>query len=163
MKTLPAYLRGISRVVVDAAVADSPVARRVGERLPHLKAEVLAEGEALSSGLAREDILYLKQYRGRFLRYCPGTSHYRCCGYQIIHIGENCPLRCSYCILQAYFQDRVLKVWANQDDLWRELDQAGKTLDGSRTTSIQDRSTTLDLSSRQTCGYRPRNSIRSRL
>ena len=124
MKTLPAYLRGISRVVVDAAVADSPVARRVGERLPHLKAEVLGEGEALSSGLAREDILYLKQYRGRFLRYCPGTSHYRCCGYQIIHIGENCPLRCSYCILQAYFQDRVLKVWANQDDLWRELDQA---------------------------------------
>lgn len=124
MKNLPSHLHGISRVVVDASVAESPVALRVRERLPHLKAEILPEGAALSPGLAREDILYLKRYRGRFLRHCPGTSHYRCCGYQIIHIGENCPLRCSYCILQAYFHDRVLKVWANQDDLWSELDQA---------------------------------------
>jgi len=57
------------------------------------------------------------------MRFCPGTSRYHCCGYRIIHIGENCPLRCSYCILQAYFQDRVLKVWANQQDLYRELKQ----------------------------------------
>jgi spore photoproduct lyase len=120
---VPAHLQGISRVVVDAAVADSVVAGRVRERLPHLQMEILPEGQTLSPGLAREDILYLRNYKGRFLRHCPGTSHYRCCGYQIIHIGENCPLRCSYCILQAYFQDRVLKVWANQDDLWRELDE----------------------------------------
>jgi spore photoproduct lyase len=132
VKALPAYLRSISRVVVDAAVAQSPVARRVGERLPHLTAEILSEGETLSPGLAREDILYLKRYRGRFLRHCPGTSHYRCCGYQIVHIGENCPLRCSYCILQAYFQDRVLKVWANQDDLRLELDQAFRANPGRR-------------------------------
>ena len=124
MTALPAYLHGISRVVVDAAVAGSTIARRVRERLPHLEPEILDDGQSLTPGLAREDILYLKHYRGRFLRHCPGTSHYRCCGYQIIHIGENCPLRCSYCILQAYFQDRVLKVWANQDDLWSELEQA---------------------------------------
>jgi len=121
--TLPVHLQGITRVVVDAAVAESVVAGRVRERLPHLRAEILPEGQTLSPGLAREDILYLRNYKGRFLRHCPGTSHYRCCGYQIIHIGENCPLRCSYCILQAYFQDRVLKVWANQNDLWEELDE----------------------------------------
>jgi len=132
MTTLPVHLQGITRVVADAAVAGSPVAVRVQERLPQLQLEVLDEGQALEPGLAREDILYLKQYRGRFLRHCPGTSHYRCCGYQIIHIGENCPLRCSYCILQAYFQDRVLKVWANQDDLWRELEQAFSAQPGRR-------------------------------
>jgi spore photoproduct lyase len=132
MSSLPAYLHGISRVVVDAAVVESTVARRVRERLPHLTAEILPEGEILSAGLEREDVLYLKRYRGRFLRHCPGTSHYRCCGYQIIHIGENCPLRCSYCILQAYFHDRVLKVWANQDDLWSELDRAFSANPGLR-------------------------------
>lgn len=132
MTALPAHLHGISRVVVDEAVLDTPIARRVREKLPHLHPEILAEGQTLTPGLAREDILYLKQYRGRFLRHCPGTSHYRCCGYQIIHIGENCPLRCSYCILQAYFQDRVLKVWANQDDLWTELDQAFAAHPGRR-------------------------------
>ncbi len=68
-------------------------------------------------------VLYLKNYKGRFLRPCPGTSRYHCCGYQIIHIGENCPLQCTYCILQAYFQDRVLKIWANQQDLFQELEE----------------------------------------
>jgi spore photoproduct lyase len=124
MTALPTHLQGISRVVIDAAVDDSPIARRVRERLPHIEPEILDQGQSLTPGLAREDILYLKRYQGRFLRHCPGTSHYRCCGYQIIHIGENCPLRCSYCILQAYFQDRVLKVWANQEDLWGELERA---------------------------------------
>lgn len=132
MTVLPTHLQGISRVVVDAAVAGSTIAARVRERLPHLRQETLQEGETLAAGLAREDILYLKRYRGRFLRHCPGTSHYRCCGYQIVHIGENCPLRCSYCILQAYFQDRVLKVWANQDDLRLELDQAFHASPGRR-------------------------------
>ena len=132
MTALPAHLHGISRVVVDEAVLDTPIACRVREKLPHLHPEILSEGQTLTPGLAREDILYLKKYRGRFLRHCPGTSHYRCCGYQIIHIGENCPLRCSYCILQAYFQDRVLKVWANQDDLWTELDQAFAAHPGRR-------------------------------
>ena len=124
MHALPTYLQGIARVVVDESVAQSVMARRVRLRLKGLPWTVLPEGQPLESGLTREDILYLKDYKGRFLRFCPGTSHYQCCGYQIIHIGENCPLRCSYCILQAYFQDRVLKVWANQDDLWSELDQA---------------------------------------
>ena len=132
MTGLPGYLRGIGRVVADQTVVSSPLALRVRERLPHLSWEILPEGRSLASGLERGDILYLKHYKGRFLRFCPGTSHYRCCGYQIIHIGENCPLRCSYCILQAYFQDRVLKVWANQDDLWTELDRAFTSEPGRR-------------------------------
>jgi spore photoproduct lyase len=132
MTVLPSHLRGISRVVMDASVTDTPVAGRIREKLPHLQPEILEEGQALTPGLAREDILYLKRYKGRFLRHCPGTSHYRCCGYQIVHIGENCPLRCSYCILQAYFQDRVLKVWANQQDLWDELARAFHANPGRR-------------------------------
>lgn len=120
---LPEYLQGIARVAVDAAVSASPMAHRVRERLPQAQWDILADGEHLEPGYVQEAVLYLKQYKGRFVRPCPGTSHYQCCGYQIIHIGENCPLRCSYCILQAYFQDRVLKVWANQDDLWQELER----------------------------------------
>lgn len=124
MTALPPHLQGISRVIADSSVLETPVAERVRKRLPGLSWDILEEGQAPPTGLPREDILYLKNYKGRFLRFCPGTTHYQCCGYQIIHIGENCPLRCSYCILQAYFQDRVLKVWANQEDLWAELDLA---------------------------------------
>ncbi len=120
MSDLPAYLAGITRVAVDKAVEGSSLTRRVQEKLPHLPVQFLEEDDLSWS---RPGTLYLKKYKGRFLRFCPGTSHYRCCGYRIIHIGENCPLQCSYCILQAYFQDNVLKVWANQDDLWAELER----------------------------------------
>ena len=91
MTTLPAYLAGISRVVVDEGVAASAMAARVRDRLPLLPWDVLPAGVGLEPGLT-DEILYLKEYRGRFLRPCPGTSHYHCCGYQIIHIGENCPI-----------------------------------------------------------------------
>ncbi|MFP4072211.1 MAG: radical SAM protein [Desulfovibrionales bacterium] len=126
---LPAHLRGISRVVVDETVQSSPLAARVRKRLSHLDWSVKPEGPLEDTG---ETVLYLKNYKGRFLKPCPGTSEYRCCGYRIVHIGENCPLSCSYCILQAYFQDRVLKVWANQDSLFKELETAFSKVPGKR-------------------------------
>ncbi|MCF8039372.1 MAG: radical SAM protein [Desulfohalobiaceae bacterium] len=113
-------IHNLHKVIVDPGVRNSPMAERVRSRLPEVECEVLEEGGQISSN-QDQAILYLKEYKGRFLRFCPGTKHYRCCGYRIIHIGENCPLNCSYCILKAYFQDRTLKIWANQEDLWREL------------------------------------------
>ncbi len=121
---LPEYLQAIKRVYVDEAVRDTPIAHRVREGLPQIPWKILEPGHNLDTIPGDGDSLYLKDYKGTFLRFCPGTRYYRCCGYRIIHIGENCPLKCSYCILQAYFQDPVLKVWANQEDLWQELDSA---------------------------------------
>jgi spore photoproduct lyase len=120
-REIPEHLRDIKRIIIDPEVAHSPLARRVRKRLPHLAAHILETGETphLDSS-----VLYLKNYRGKFLRFCPGTRSYRCCGYRIIHVGENCPLGCTYCILDSYFQDRSLKVWANQADLFAELEKA---------------------------------------
>ncbi|MBN2141485.1 MAG: radical SAM protein [Desulfovibrionaceae bacterium] len=120
-------VRGIDRVLVDESVRDSALARRVGQRLAGLGLdpswEVVPDG-SLEPAPGQGQLLRLKRFRGRFLRFCPGTRNYRCCGYRIIHIGENCPLSCSYCILKAYFQDQALRVWANQEDLFAELDRA---------------------------------------
>jgi spore photoproduct lyase len=104
-------------------VQNSPLASRVLNRLGQLPVSLVEPGHDPEPGDQPGQVLQLKEYKGRFLRFCPGTSHYRCCGYRIIHIGENCPLNCSYCILKAYFQDPVLKVWANQDRLFEELAQ----------------------------------------
>ena len=122
--TLPSYLRSLREVLVDPAVADTAMAHRVRQRLPSVPWTVLERDGALPERPVGQQTVYLKHYKGRFLRFCPGTRAYRCCGYRIVHIGENCPLSCTYCILQAYFQDRVLKVWANQEDLYTELDRA---------------------------------------
>ncbi|MFO7877802.1 MAG: radical SAM protein [Desulfovermiculus sp.] len=118
---LPPYLQTITQVWVDEEVRDAPLTRRVGQRLGHLPWTIVPSGQSFPE--AEGTVLYLKHYKGAFWRWCPGTKFYRCCGYRIIHIGENCPLNCSYCILKSYFQDAVLKVWANQEDLFVELDR----------------------------------------
>lgn len=118
---LPAFLSGISLLVAENAVADSPLALRIRRRLKEVPFLVVEDGTRLEQN--QGDTLFLRRYQGRFLRPCPGTRRYQCCGYRILHIGENCPLGCSYCILQAYFQDRVLKVWANQEELFVELEE----------------------------------------
>lgn len=127
MPDLPRHLRRIGHVFVDESMTDAPMTRRVRERLAQGgRADipwtvVPPDQDRVEFDRGETQALYLKEYKGKFLRFCPGTRAYHCCGYRIIHIGENCPMACSYCILQAYFQDRVLKIWVNQDALFREL------------------------------------------
>jgi spore photoproduct lyase len=66
-------------------------------------------------------ILYLTGYRGNLLKPCPGTPSYICCGYRILNIGINCPMDCSYCILQAYINQPYLRVFANLEERLNEV------------------------------------------
>lgn len=72
-------------------------------------------------------ILYITRNRGAVIRECPGTSHYTCCDYTILHTGTFCTMDCSYCILQAYFHPPVLQYFAGLDLLSRALDQVFAT------------------------------------
>ncbi len=128
MRELPIHLRGIDEIFMEQGLEDDPgcadIVQRVRSRLPDATCRVVKGGEISPEPVGEGHAVWLKRYKGQFLRFCPGTRHYRCCGYRIAHIGENCPVGCSYCILQAYFQDRLLKVWANQEDLYAELGKA---------------------------------------
>ena len=59
---------------------------------------------------------------GEFLKKCPGTNDYICCDYYIIDFAQNCPMDCTYCILQAYLNNPLMIVYANIDALFSELD-----------------------------------------
>ncbi len=67
-------------------------------------------------------ILYITRNKGAVVRPCPGTSHYTCCDYTILHTGTFCTMDCSYCILQAYFHPPVLQYFAGLDTFGKELD-----------------------------------------
>lgn len=111
----------ITALAVDAAVARSAMVARARAALPEAAVTVL-EPEALPPPAPNGGrTLHIKAHRGRFLRPCPATRSYRCCSYQIIHIGENCPMDCSYCILRAYFRDRTLSAFANTEAMFDEL------------------------------------------
>lgn len=119
----------ISKLFINRQVADHPVTRSIQSRL-QLPAETVRNVrqvyEAVSA--ARDPIrqgketLYLTRNRGAFLKKCPGTRHYTCCDYQILHIGSFCHMDCTYCVLQTYFHPPILQYFINHEDLMAELD-----------------------------------------
>lgn len=119
----------ISKLYIDRQIADTPTARSILTRL-NVPAEKVHRAqqvyEAVSSAQdpvkKGKEVLYLTRNKGAFIKKCPGTRHYTCCGYQILHIGTFCPMDCTYCILQSYFHPPILQYFVNHKDLLAELD-----------------------------------------
>ena len=109
-----------NRLIIEGGVADSPLVQRILSVLwdtPVSWVDRIQEDGATGNGL----VLEIVKFKGRFLKPCPGTRSYTCCGYQILHLGLQCPVGCSYCILQAYFPNRNLRLFANLDDVTKQL------------------------------------------
>ena len=121
----------IQQLFIDAACAQEPNTRRFAEALG-LKPTIIETSEALYPDIKSDtdpwrrgkQVLWLTHNKSTFLKDCPGTREYTCCGYKILHIGSYCTMDCSYCILQSYFHPPVLHFFTNHDDLFSELDQA---------------------------------------
>ncbi len=60
--------------------------------------------------------------RGKFIKPCPGTPGYVCCGYQIVNFAQGCTLGCTYCILSHYFQGATPVLFTNREKLFHELE-----------------------------------------
>lgn len=120
----------ISKIYIDRQVENTPPVQTVQERLG-IPAEVVSDATRVYREVAAapdpiqkgKQVLYLTRNQGSFIRKCPGTRHYTCCGYQILHIGTYCSMDCSYCILQSYFHPPVLQYFVNHRDMSAELDR----------------------------------------
>ena len=120
----------ISKLFIDRQVTDHPLTHAIQARLKvpfvtvenarQVHAAVASTADPIRSG---KETLYLTRNRGAFFKPCPGTRHYTCCDYQIMHIGTFCHMDCSYCILQTYFHPPILEYFVNHEDLMAELDQ----------------------------------------
>ncbi len=113
-------LRPPQKLIVAAEVAQSPLLAALCQRLPKVPITVVDHLEEAQP--ADPTVLEVVSHRGRFIKNCPGTRHYLCCGYQILHTGIQCSLDCSYCILQAYLNQPNLRVFGNTQDLLKELE-----------------------------------------
>jgi len=120
----------LTSIYVDREVADSPIVERICRRLD-IEPDILANKQALFDSISEVDdpvgfgktILYLTRNKGPFIRSCPGTRTYTCCGLQILHTGTYCTMDCAYCILQCYFHPPVLSHFVNYSDLFDSLDR----------------------------------------
>jgi spore photoproduct lyase len=122
-----------SKLFIHREVAESPLALKIQNHFSHIPFEVIDDIRAVYESVTAigkesdyiqrgKEVLFLTENKGAFIKPCPGTREYTCCGYKILHIGTFCIMDCSYCILQAYFHPPVLQYFINHDELLKELD-----------------------------------------
>ncbi|MEA3287801.1 MAG: hypothetical protein U9Q77_10570 [Candidatus Marinimicrobia bacterium] len=118
----------ITQIIVDQKVADQDLVHRYIQNNPQAivfqgeitedRKETMFRREATP---AKREILLTEQ-QGHTVKQCPGTDRaYRCCNYHVINQTTNCPIDCTYCILQFYLNNPVTTVYANTEKLFTEV------------------------------------------
>ena len=129
----------ISDLFIDETVKHDSRVPRIQSRLG-LSGKIVHDPGEVFEWVSRADdpvqtgktTLFLTRNKGPFIRDCPGTRSYICCGYKILHIGTFCTMDCSYCILQAYFHPPVLQFFMNHEQMICELQKEFSKPDISR-------------------------------
>jgi spore photoproduct lyase len=120
----------IKKVYVDERAEKDWVSQVVLKGLPNIPVERVQDKRSLikqhlsmpdSIGFGKRHLLLTHSY-GRRLKPCPGTSRHICCGYHVVNAITNCPMDCSYCVLQGYLNNPFLTLYTNWDDLLKEID-----------------------------------------
>jgi spore photoproduct lyase len=121
----------LRRIFLDRWVMGNPVAEGILSRAGNIPvSEVNGVQDAtrrLSSfedpiGEGKHTLLITRQ-KGEFVKPCPGTHHRICCRYQIINLVLNCPIDCSYCILQGYLNNPAITIHVNIDGLLAQVEE----------------------------------------
>lgn len=119
----------IKKVLVEEGTSSHELTQRILDRLSDVPIRLTSHIDSHERSGEQDlgkDTLHLLTYKGKFLKPCPGTRGYICCGYQILNLATNCPLDCSYCILQSYFNQSNLRIFVN---LQEELENILQTID----------------------------------
>ena len=120
-------------ILVDATVRDLPVTRHILDHYSSVESQIVSSAAPVIERLQRgrhphaegKRILYLTRHQGTFLKSCPGIcDHVTCCNYHIIDLGTNCPLECTYCVLQSYLNNPLMVIYTNIEELLEELEAA---------------------------------------
>ena len=126
--------QNLRQVTIEASVSATPIAERYeryarAHEIPVVLGDGVAdevqEGRTLAVG--KKEVL-VSEFRGAAVKKCTGIEEqYICCNLHIMNQTLNCPLDCSYCILQAYTNRPVMTVHANIDDMLTQLREQTET------------------------------------
>ncbi|MBN1255744.1 MAG: DNA photolyase [Deltaproteobacteria bacterium] len=121
-----------NEVYVDSALETHPVVHRIRQGLDHLPWHSRGDLDRVIQDVlsyqsdpcaAGKQILCIRPYQGKLVKDCPGTIGHICCGYKIINVMTNCPLDCSYCILQTYLNNPCLTLYPEFTRIFSEIDE----------------------------------------
>lgn len=113
-------------LIIEESVRDEPLTQTVIKNLPSLTPQYfsgpLESQFSYLSDKQGKEVLVLARQKGRFLKECPGSKDSLCCGYFILESASNCNYECTYCVLQSYLNSPPLIIYANLNDMFRELE-----------------------------------------
>ncbi len=121
----------LKRIFLDRAVAGHPVAKEILGKaggIPVTMVKGAQEATRMLSSLddpigeGKQSLLITRQ-KGEFVKPCPGTRYRICCRYQIVNLVVNCPIDCSYCVLQGYLNNPAITIHVNIDELLAQVDR----------------------------------------
>jgi len=130
----------IKKIFINRASLKSPLAEKVCNTLTGVPVIETDNDEFINEIMAEESdpvgygkkVIYITRNEGDFLKKCPGTKKAVCCNYYILNLVTNCPLDCTYCILQQYLQNNpVIKIFSNIEDLFSEVDSVNEKMGNS--------------------------------
>lgn len=106
------------RLWMEEGCEGEPLACRIQEALKGIPSETIPPGYRPPP---EGRTWTLRRQRGRFLKPCPGTKNYLCCGYHVLNLVLGCPFQCAYCILQDYLGQEGITIFVNLEDSLREV------------------------------------------
>jgi len=107
-----------------------PMTQKILENTGHISVEFITDSKELIEDVSMsrdpvgegKKLLLVTHQRGGYVKPCPCTPKYIGCNYFIINTDLNCPLDCSYCILQLYLNNPLITIHANTAELFHQLD-----------------------------------------
>ena len=120
------------QILIDPAVQDTTLTRKICKTFSHVPQQITQKFawqqeqhkfDPVKNPLTKgKKILHLKEFKGQFVKSCPGWSDQLvCCNYFTLDLVENCPFECSYCILQAFLNKPILTVHANLEEILAQI------------------------------------------
>jgi spore photoproduct lyase len=122
--TLPVD-RFIKKIYITAESAHDELTDEILSAYPYAEKIGIGSEKYLSENKLPDDpkrVLLLTRSKGEVVKECPGTAApYLCCRYQVINQTLNCPLDCTYCILQFYLNQPATVVYTDYRAIMTEI------------------------------------------
>lgn len=121
----------LENIYIEKNCKDSVIAKNIASSKYRSKITYIDfPEEAITNSLKSDDPagsgkknLLVTENKGFFLKKCPGTKEMVCCNYYFLNFATNCPIDCSYCIMQEYLRNNpVIKIFSNVDAMLSELE-----------------------------------------
>lgn len=115
----------IKKIFIDESARGDELTSAILQHYPDIEPTIV---QGLPLKLTRHSnpktVLYLTHSKGSIVKDCPGiVPEHLCCRYQVINQTLNCPLNCSYCILQDYLNQAATVIYTDVDIIQQIVQQ----------------------------------------